>query len=418
MTRKRNNSEEREEQNKKLRVAQDKLTSDEALHEDSYESITLIKFGDLTLSDKIIFKETDGVSILDGLLNFRPVAVRRACKIDELFEKAEVEMKNHYQCDHHPNILRCFGASYDDRFVYICFQQWICTLRDLIDYGIPQKRGAFTDHQLRGFMANYFVWVAQGEDYKTDNHIDENTNMPGEFSMHSQNTYVEMVTDAFDGRTSSNQNMEEEPNEETKKFFNLLNASHDPIYAGCREGLSQLSLASRYMTLKTDYNLSEKCMDSIAQMMKDYLPKDNKAPDSYYDTKKLMRSLSLPYVKIDVCQKISEGFEKNVADLFEDEIPPTEELTHDKKNEMYLKIVEATNGRVFGLGALLSEFSVKGGVSAIFENHVENEAAFKQKLEELYQENLEIKERLNKLEGLEKMLELLCPRLSSTGVNN
>ncbi|KAG7560830.1 putative transposase Ptta/En/Spm plant [Arabidopsis thaliana x Arabidopsis arenosa] len=117
-------------------------------------------------------------------------------------------------------------------------------------------------------------------------------------------------------------------------------------------------------------------------------------------------------------KQISEGFEKNVADLFEDEIPPTEELTHDKKNELYLKIVEATNGRVFGLGALLSEFSVKGGVSAIFENHVENEAAFKQKLEELYQENLEIKERLNKLEGLEKMLELLCPRLSSTGVNN
>lgn len=124
MTRKRNNSEEREEQNKKLRVPQDKLTSDEALHEDSYESITLIKFGDLTLSGKILFKETDGVSILDGLLNFRHVAVRRACKIDELFEKAEVEMKNHYQCDHHPNILRCFGASYDDRFVYICFQQW------------------------------------------------------------------------------------------------------------------------------------------------------------------------------------------------------------------------------------------------------------------------------------------------------
>lgn len=80
--------------------------------------------------------------------------------------------------------------------------------------------------------------------------------------------------------------------------------------------------------------------------------------------------------------------------------------------------MEATNGRVFGLGALLSEFSGKGGVSAIFENHMENEAAFKQKLEEIYQENLEIKERLNKLEGLQKMLELLSPRLSSTGVNN
>ncbi|CAL9222133.1 unnamed protein product [Arabidopsis halleri] len=70
-------------------------------------------------------------------------------------------MKNHYQCDHHPNILRCFGTSYDYQFVYICFQPWICMLRDLIDYGIPQKRGAFTDHQLRflkEFYKSYPLW--------------------------------------------------------------------------------------------------------------------------------------------------------------------------------------------------------------------------------------------------------------------
>lgn len=36
-----------------------------------------------------------------------------------------------------------------------------CTLRDLIDYGIPQKRGAFTDHQLRflkEFYKSYPLW--------------------------------------------------------------------------------------------------------------------------------------------------------------------------------------------------------------------------------------------------------------------
>ncbi|CAD5318355.1 unnamed protein product [Arabidopsis thaliana] len=103
-------------------------------------------------------------------------------------------------------------------------------------------------------------------------------------------------------------------------------------------------------------------------------------------------------------KQISEGFEKNVADLLEDENPLNEELTLEKKNEMYLKIVEARNGRVFGLGALLSEFSLKCGVSAILENHVENEQALKQQLEEIYQENLKIKERLTKLEGWRKCL--------------
>ncbi|XP_023633819.1 uncharacterized protein LOC111829313 [Capsella rubella] len=104
-------------------------------------------------------------------------------------------------------------------------------------------------------------------------------------------------------------------------------------------------------------------------------------------------------------KQISEGYEQKIADL-ENEIVAMEE------------IVEATNGRVFGLGALFSELSIKGGVSAIFENNVENEEALKQKLEEIYEENEQIKERINKLEGLEKMIHILIPHLSTARANN
>ena len=38
---------------------------------------------------------------------------------------------------------------------------------------------------------------------------------------------------------------------------------------------------------------------------------------------------------------ISEGFEKNVADhMLEDDILVTEELTSEKKNQMYLKVMQ------------------------------------------------------------------------------
>ena len=38
---------------------------------------------------------------------------------------------------------------------------------------------------------------------------------------------------------------------------------------------------------------------------------------------------------------ISEGFEKNVADhMLEDDILITEELTSEKKNQMYLKVMQ------------------------------------------------------------------------------
>ncbi|CAA7060115.1 unnamed protein product [Microthlaspi erraticum] len=156
----------------------------------------------------------------------------------------------------------------------------------------------------RGFMPSYFVWVAHGEHYNIDNQprqTQENTSMPNDVPMPVPNPYTEMVTDAFGEGMSSNPNMEEEPNEEAKRFFNLLRASQNALYDGCREELSQLSLASRCMALKTDYNLSEKCMDSISKMMRDYMPENSNATASYYETKKLMRSLGLPYMKIDVC---------------------------------------------------------------------------------------------------------------------
>ncbi|XP_033143408.1 uncharacterized protein LOC117132701 [Brassica rapa] len=115
---------------------------------------------------------------------------------------------------------------------------------------------------------------------------------------------------------------------------------------------------------------------------------------------------------------ISEGFEKNVADhMLEDDILVTEELTSEKKNQMYLKLVDSTQGRVFGLGALLSEVSLNAKMPVTIETHLESDE-FKKKVEDISQENEDIKERLSKLEGLEKMIAILCPAILSRGVNN
>ncbi|CAA7013526.1 unnamed protein product [Microthlaspi erraticum] len=120
-------------------------------------------------------------------------------------------------------------------------------------------------------MQNYWVWTSHGEDYNMfDNNSEEDA-----FTTEPTNPYVAMVSDAF-GNTEAeagfDQMNEEEPNPEAKKFYDILDAAEQPIYEGCKEGLSKLSLAARLMSLKTDFNLSQKCMDSIAKMMQDYLP--------------------------------------------------------------------------------------------------------------------------------------------------
>ena len=46
----------------------------------------------------------------------------------------------------------------------------------------------------------------------------------------------------------------------------MLAVANQPIYRGCREGLSKLSLVVRMMNIKTDHNLPEKlhgCMGRL-----------------------------------------------------------------------------------------------------------------------------------------------------------
>lgn len=82
-----------------------------------------------------------------------------------------------------------------------------------------------------------------------------------------------MVTNAFHETTTTfTGNIIEEPNIYAKRFYDLLDAANQLIYVGCKEGLSKLSLTSN---IKNEHNLTEICMDSSAELFKEYLPEDN-----------------------------------------------------------------------------------------------------------------------------------------------
>lgn len=56
------------------------------------------------------------------------------------------------------------------------------------------------------------------------------------------------------------------------------------------------------MSIKTEWNLAEDCVDAIADFAKDYMPADNLAPGSFYEIQKLVSGLRLTYEMIDVCR--------------------------------------------------------------------------------------------------------------------
>lgn len=68
-----------------------------------------------------------------------------------------------------------------------------------------------------------------------------------------EDPYVDMVNDAFNFNVGyddnyrhddSYQNVEEPVRNHSNKFYDLLEGANNPLYDGCREGQSQLSLAS------------------------------------------------------------------------------------------------------------------------------------------------------------------------------
>ncbi|XP_010494905.1 PREDICTED: uncharacterized protein LOC104771968 [Camelina sativa] len=92
------------------------------------------------------------------------------------------------------------------------------------------------------------------------------------------------------------------PNVDSASFFNRLNMASEPFYDNCVERLSKFLLAADVMHIKTNHNLAETCVDDVSHLIHKILPKGNVASQSYYETEKLMCTLSMPYHRIDICQ--------------------------------------------------------------------------------------------------------------------
>ncbi|KAM3216613.1 hypothetical protein P3L10_026054 [Capsicum annuum] len=94
--------------------------------------------------------------------------------------------------------------------------------------------------------------------------------------------------------------MEEDPNPVSKKIYDLLDAADVELYPG--SSLSQLAVVSRMLNIKIEKNISQRGYNQMMQLLKESLPEDNIMLDSYYQMKKLVRSLGLPVEKIDCCE--------------------------------------------------------------------------------------------------------------------
>ena len=87
-----------------------------------------------------------------------------------------------------------------------------------------------------------------------------------------------------------NENMDEEPNAEAKKFFDLLEVEKKkPLYEGCE--LSLLSVVSWLINIECECNLPYRAVDIMLALMKEICPPDNEMTNAYYLAKKFLAAL-------------------------------------------------------------------------------------------------------------------------------
>ncbi|CAA7018778.1 unnamed protein product [Microthlaspi erraticum] len=160
-----------------------------------------------------------------------------------------------------------------------------------------------------GFMPGYKIWYSHGESEEmayTNASASSSNRIEAEIrpEVEENRGTVQMVNDAFRENVAlfgEEENRIEEPNLEARKFFDMLDAAKNELYKGCREGISPLSSATELMSIKTDFNLPEDCVDRLSDWARRMLPEDNLLAASYYEVQKLVAGLGLPYQMIDVC---------------------------------------------------------------------------------------------------------------------
>ncbi|KAK1413407.1 hypothetical protein QVD17_35180 [Tagetes erecta] len=163
-----------------------------------------------------------------------------------------------------------------------------------------------------GFMDNYTTWHAHGETSIHEVGQSSNTMEVDAATDDDDNGYRRMVLDSMlpsDYNSTQQVNLESNnlevhaPNHEAKGFYDMLEATDELLWEGEKAtDFKKLEAATNFLNWKSMFNVSTACYNHNISMVKALLPKENKLPENFYDTKKSLEKLSLPKERIDVCK--------------------------------------------------------------------------------------------------------------------
>jgi hypothetical protein len=153
----------------------------------------------------------------------------------------------------------------------------------------------------KGFMEDYLCWYAHKELFVRNESMIEmmvgstsSANNVHEVVNDNNNAYRNMVMDVMkmnQGNVSQCPIIEEEPNTDAIRFFDLLNDSDKPLWGDCMNH-SKLSVIAQVFTIKSDCGLCEADYDRIIEWARSILLEENRLKEKFYAAKSMMKPLN------------------------------------------------------------------------------------------------------------------------------
>jgi hypothetical protein len=113
----------------------------------------------------------------------------------------------------------------------------------------------------------------------------------------NSNPYRNMVMDAMrmnEGNVGKCPIVEEEPNADATRFFDLLKDSDEPLWDSCTNH-NKLSVVDQVFTIKSHHELSEAGYDKIIEWTRRILHEGDRLKENFYTAKFMMKPLGLGY---------------------------------------------------------------------------------------------------------------------------
>ncbi|XP_059624146.1 uncharacterized protein LOC132267108 [Cornus florida] len=143
-------------------------------------------------------------------------------------------------------------------------------------------------------------------------------------------------------------------NYETREaeFQKALENAETPLYPECTKYTIMFAIVALYKH-KAAHNLSDTCFDGLLKFFGDMLPDNNKLPESFYETKKILKTFDLGYEKIDACKNHCFLFTKENKHINE---CPKCGVSRWKENERTKKVQDGVPTKVLRYFPILPRF--------------------------------------------------------------